>query len=815
VKKRLIQLELKYMYEYIPTKMFNNMETFENDINTLKNLGFIHIKASKNEKRPLGSWKNKTKSDLIYPDKNRVGYLTGLISGVTVIDIDIKDNGLKFFKQFCKTNDIDYKSLIHYKTPSGGLHFPFMYDERFNTKAKLYDDDGSTIGIDIRNDGGFCMCPPSLGYEWILDPYMEDHYELEPIPEILAEFILNNNKKQKKKYTPKIKNVTQGEKINIVENNVTKEQLDFILSNLNEYRFDEFESWRNIAFIINYYIGDYGLDLFKKYSSTSAKYDEDENNEFYNNISSDVEKPLQIGTLFYYLKSDLDDNEYNKFKKEYDEKYGDHMINILYSPFDDTTIIKYFLKKYHNYKSYDGIIYHYNGNNWIKGSEQSIIYDIDNMYNDLFSYAKSKFEGEELVAVLKKLLRLRSVKNKKTIIEGIIGYVSLREDIFDMNEYLIGFNNGVFDLKEMKFRESKFDDYISMSVGYDYREPIQSDYELGKTYFDKIMPIEEECEHLKLLLSTSLLGVHLEKFIVASGIGRNGKDTIFTYMMKKILGDYYYNCNSTALTQKIKGDQNVSIANFNKKRLVVTSEPDKNDTIKTNMVKALTGSDEIAMRSLYSTNTKVNLHQTLFMLCNDKPALDICDHAILKRLQVIPFRSVFETKSVMNENNIKEGDNFIYEADENVKNKDYIENMKFPVLHTLLKYYNKFQDDGYQILETPKSIQDLNQDYLQESDEFLCWFQSSYEKSQNNEHFIKIADVYNHFTCSEYYQNLSKKEKRLNNKTKFIEKIQKHIILRKFYKEKFQYKQNEKNTTARNVLLGFNLKQEIDSNDDI
>ena len=108
----------------------------------------------------------------------------------------------------------------------------------------------------------------------------------------------------------------------------------------------------------------------------------------------------------------------------------------------------------------------------------------------------------------------------------------------------------------------------------------------------------------------------------------------------------------------------------------------------------------------------------------------------------------------------------------------------------------------------------MNQDYLQESDEFYCWFESCYEKSQNKDDFIKLGGVYNNFTCSEYYENLNKKEKRLNNKTKFLERIQKHITLRKFYKEKLQYKENGKYTTARNVLTGFSIKIDEDKNDE-
>ncbi|KAI9334336.1 hypothetical protein DFJ73DRAFT_764140 [Zopfochytrium polystomum] len=44
------------------------------------------------------------------------------------------------------------------------------------------------------------------------------------------------------------------------------------------------------------------------------------------------------------------------------------------------------------------------------------------------------------------------------------------EELIDSNLYLVGFNNGLYDLKEMVFRPRKKDDYISMTVGYDFKE---------------------------------------------------------------------------------------------------------------------------------------------------------------------------------------------------------------------------------------------------------------------------------------------------------------------------------------------------------
>lgn len=482
-------------------------------------------------------------------------------------------------------------------------------------------------------------------------------------------------------------------------------------------------------------------------------------------------------------------------------------VELLKSAFDDTTIIEYFLKINNTYKSYDNVLYYFNNIHWIKGSEQYIINDIDIIYRYLYRLSQQIYQNEELIKILKKIICLRSVKYKATLIKGIIGYVQVEDDLWDLNDDLIGFKNGVYDLRRNIFRLGKYEDYISIVIDYNYYKSSEARLKSVEDYFNKIMPIEEERELFLLLLSTILSGRHLEKFIVCTGVGRNGKDTTFTYLIKKVMGPYYYSCNPTALTQKIKSDQNVSIANFDKKRIVITSEPDADETIKTSMVKCLTGSDETAMRTLYSNKTKVNLNETLFMLCNEKPALDRSEQAMLDRLIVIPFRCTFKPAQFMQENGLVEGENYVYTANEHIKSDIYLDQMKLPTFNYLLSYYRKFRKDGYLIQHIPDSIKKLNESYMEESDEFMNWFNSEYVRTTSKDDIIKLKDIFQNYCNSDFYVNLTKKEKRANNKNKFIERISTNISLRIFYKARHQPYIDGKQLNLSNILTNYQIRQ--------
>ena len=116
------------------------------------------------DKKPLIPWKNyqniRAAPEEIedwwtrWPEAN-IGIVTGSISGITVMDIDPKNGG---------TVPPGAGLTLVARTQSGGWHYYYKFEPTLRTGA------GIIRGVDIRNNGGYVVAPPSKGekgdYSW-------------------------------------------------------------------------------------------------------------------------------------------------------------------------------------------------------------------------------------------------------------------------------------------------------------------------------------------------------------------------------------------------------------------------------------------------------------------------------------------------------------------------------------------------------------------------------------------------------------------------------------------------------------------------
>lgn len=268
-------------------------------------------------------------------------------------------------------------------------------------------------------------------------------------------------------------------------------------------------------------------------------------------------------------------------------------------------------------------------------------------------------------------------------------------------------------------------------------------------------------------------------------------------MALEVFGNYGYTCANNVLLKTIDGEVNQSISNMNNKRFIIYREPDSTTKkLNAGTLKELTGGNKINARGIYSSNTDVNLKATHILECNDRPKIsnENIDNALIQRIIDLEFRSTFtKIRSQINE------ENYIFEGDDNVKEKSFQEKYKFAFFNILIEYWTEYKNNDKNIdYFITDNIRIRSEEYLKNSNELFSWFDENYEKTDDDKDIIKLSDVYEEFKISDIYINYSKQEKREYNKTKFIDKISKNIFLRRYYKE------TEK---RKDVMEKFNLSK--------
>lgn len=522
-------------------------------------------------------------------------------------------------------------------------------------------------------------------------------------------------------------------------------------------------------------------NLVHEVSRESVKYDKKYTDAKYNIDDSKVTRKVTIATI---IKWAVESNP-QRFK-EWNKKRQNK--KILYSAFSDADFAEHFLLNYPNtFQLVGKQLYHFTGVYWKECSDAKIFDKLNNIYDMLMAYfhqMEDNFNNKDKKKIYAGLLRLRNSKALKAVLECIKMRIEVEEDRFDCNEDLLGFTNGTYDLKTDTFRNPRKQDYISKIIPYDYEECSNEELKFAEDHFKQVLPDKEVRDLFFTSLSSGLRGRTLQKFIIWTGSGANSKGVTQKIVRTTFGENLYGKGNNSVLTQETKGDLCQGIATMNNKRIITYEEPSVHRKIVTNMMKELTGGDIMAYRAIYSPNMKTNMRATHIMMCNDKPLLDKIDDAVSRRLLIIPFESLFKTRNEI-KYDIPEGTPNVFEARDGVEDAAFLERMKLPFLHLLLRYYRIFRNSGYQITNVPDKCRALAKEYMAQSDEFTTWFNDTYEFTNDNQNYVRIADVYQKYKDSELYQNLDKKTRRLKGTKKvIIADIQKNPTLKMYFRER-------------------------------
>jgi P4 family phage/plasmid primase-like protien len=398
------------------------------------------------------------------------------------------------------------------------------------------------------------------------------------------------------------------------------------------------------------------------------------------------------------------------------------------------------------------------------------------LYADLIKYYKENNHEKHKLKSLKQIIKSFDNTNlKNNILTELMEIYTINKNPkrdfttkLDSNNLLIGFDNGVYDLTTFEFRKGQPEDYITMSVGYDYTDKHTEKYDDLLIFLQDIQPNKNERDYMLTYLSIGLVGNLLELFTILTGCGRNGKSKLIE-LLGKTLGEYFGSVQSQMFTRP-RPDANSpdpGLLSLMKKRIVIASEPEKNSKLNSGFIKFITGRDSTTLRNCHSNDMiEFTARFETLLICNDIPDCDDIDNAFSKRLRCINFPTEFVSDP--KKDNQKK-------IDVNINKKFDFWKLDFMLL--LIDYYKKYIQS--QDLKATDNILRWTNQYKEETDLYLHFLNECTEESQ--EEHVHCSTLYDAFKC--WFKNNNPNTKIPSNK-EFVANLRKNKEICKVFVDK-------------------------------
>jgi P4 family phage/plasmid primase-like protien len=222
------------------------------------------------------------------------------------------------------------------------------------------------------------------------------------------------------------------------------------------------------------------------------------------------------------------------------------------------------------------------------------------------------------------------------------------EEMLDHHVHLIGFENGVYDLRMHEFRDGLPDDYISFSTGRHYQkyDPKSADAKEIETYMGQVFTNVNVKRYVKDIFACALDGgIRQEKFYIFTGSGSNSKSVLLN-LLQKAIGEYYCILPVALLTQKRQASNSAQseLERTKGRRMSIMQEPGENEKLNIGLMKELSGGDRILCRGLFKEPIEFRPQFKMILTCNELPEVNSDDGGTWRRIRVIEYTSKFLDK---------------------------------------------------------------------------------------------------------------------------------------------------------------------------
>jgi putative DNA primase/helicase len=214
--------------------------------------------------------------------------------------------------------------------------------------------------------------------------------------------------------------------------------------------------------------------------------------------------------------------------------------------------------------------------------------------------------------------------------------IPILPDQLDADPWLLNVENGTLDLRTGALRPHDAADLITKISPVTW-DP-DSEAPTWRAFLDQILPGDPQLlGFLQRAIGYSLTGDTGEQVLFfLHGRGCNGKSTLLE-TLRALLGDYGLQADVGTFLERRRDGASNDLARLRSARFVAAIEASEGQRLAEGLVKQLTGGDTISARMLYSEYFEYRPQFKLWLAANHKPVIRGTDHAIWRRIRLVPF----------------------------------------------------------------------------------------------------------------------------------------------------------------------------------
>ena len=656
-----------------------------------------------------------------------------------------------------------------------GRHYIFKRPSWADEEG-YYDKARQTTGIGVPNNidvkticstgtRGLLTVAPSTGKHWFRAPW-DCPGGLPEIPRSLLELVAEKKMVAKNPVPKQLVAKTPGHvKFEMDENEPDVSlhlEITSLVRILHIDRANSQTSWMEVGWCLHNIGKQTFLPLWVEFSKRGNTFKEGECEGLWDKMRNDG---LQKGSLHMWAKKDSP-CEYKKIVNvrvfaKIEACNGSH---------NEVAAITYTILKEHHVcaTANSKLWYVFDGTLWKEDREAiNVRHELSTTVRDQFVYTINKLnsnndtedidtisvssrENHTRDALMRIAFKLQDSTFKDKVIKEMVEYFFDPEFLqkLDADPNLIAFTNGVWELKEKRFRQATPHDFLSISTGYAFHDTTNEEKALQvASYWETLHPDADQRSYVQQTFARQLYGDHgQELFHIHAGhmaTASNGKSKFFD-ILERCLGGYVRKFGVEVLTTKLRlepGKPMPEYAAWRGVRIMYCSEPNHDEMLNSGIMKDLTGGEAIVYRLLFSNDVHLFRPQfKLHIMCNDTPQIDGSDSGMKRRVRVISYLSRFVDAGS------EDPASHCYTRDSDLiqsfKNDDLLKAEFLRVL--LLNYSHEFQ------FGMPQFVVNNSRLYLEDNDavhrfmtEFLTPDPSAYFSLKDAISIFKTVDYYN------------------------------------------------------------------------